>query len=123
MSLRCRTTVRAVMFTVGIVVGACAILGWCGYSILTNAHSASGEIGVAMGVFSPFTLLTIMIDPYNYAPAGFDRATYNEADPISCRWVAFITSLFMLAAYAAAIWAMYRSMVKNFDMTIRKQSR
>jgi hypothetical protein len=37
--------------------------------------------------------------------------------------VAFITSLFMLAAYAAAIWAMYRSMVKNFDMTIRKQSR
>ena len=26
-------------------------------------------------------------------------------------------------AYAAIVWAMYKSMVKNFDMTIRKQSR
>ena len=28
-----------------------------------------------------------------------------------------------IGAYAAVVWSMYRSMVKNFDMTIRKQSR
>jgi hypothetical protein len=28
-----------------------------------------------------------------------------------------------VAVYAAGIWTMYKSMVKNFDMTIRKQSR
>jgi len=28
-----------------------------------------------------------------------------------------------VAAYSAIVWAMYKSMVKNFDMTIRKQSR
>ena len=26
-------------------------------------------------------------------------------------------------AYALVVWSMYKSMVKNFDMTIRKQSR
>jgi hypothetical protein len=75
-----------------------------------------------MGAFSPFTLLTILIDPYTYASAGFDP-TSGTADPTSCRWVTFIVCLIALGLYATGIWAMYRSMVKNFDMTIRKQSR
>ena len=40
MSLRCRTTVRAVMSSVGIIVGACAALGWCGFEILNGARDA-----------------------------------------------------------------------------------
>jgi ABC-type transport system involved in multi-copper enzyme maturation permease subunit len=34
MSLRCRTTVMAVMSSVGIVVGICAALGWCGANLV-----------------------------------------------------------------------------------------
>ena len=41
MSLRCRTTVMAVMSSVGIVVGICATLGWCGYTFL-NSRSIGG---------------------------------------------------------------------------------
>jgi len=124
MSLRCRTTVRAVMSTVGIVVGACAALGWCGYGILNQTGSVNGEIGVAIGVFSPFTLLAILIDPTNYAAQAFNIGMYpNSADPTGARWVAFFLCLIALGAYSMGIWSMYRSMVKNFDMTIRKQSR
>ena len=81
-----------------------------------------GEIAVALGTFSPFTLLTILIDPYQYAGAAFD-ITAGQADPGGARIVAFIVCVIALAVYAAGIWSMYKSMVKNFDMTIRKQSR
>jgi hypothetical protein len=118
MSLRCRTTVRAVMSSVGIIVGACAALGWCGFEIL-NAHGMQGEIAVALATFSPFTLLTILIDPYEYAAVAFDPTS----DPGGARMVAFVVCMIVIGVYAAGIWTMYKSMVKNFDMTIRKQSR
>ena len=34
-----------------------------------------------------------------------------------------VFTLVAVGAYAAVVWTMYVSMVKNFDMTIRKQSR
>jgi ABC-type Na+ efflux pump permease subunit len=122
MSLRCRTTVRAVMSSVGIIVGACALLGWCGVSLLSN-RGMGGETAVALGTFSPFTLLTILIDPYDFAGSTFDHSQPNYYDPTGARVAAFIVCLIALGVYAAIIWSMYRSMVKNFDMTIRRQSR
>jgi hypothetical protein len=35
----------------------------------------------------------------------------------------FIFSWLATAAYAVVVWTMYKSMVTNFDMTIRRQSR
>jgi len=120
MSLRCRTTVRAVMSSVGIVVGACAAMGWCGYEIL-DSNSMSGAIAVAIGAFSPFTLLTILIDPHQYAGPSFQQG--QSYDPVTARIVTFIFCVIALGVYSMGIWSMYKSMVKNFDMTIRKQSR
>lgn len=119
MSLRCRTTVRAVMSSVGIIVGACAAMGWCGFSILDKS-GITGELAVGVGTFSPFTLLTILIDPQQFAGSAFGR---TASDPGGARVVAFVVCLVALALYALGIWSMYRSMVKNFDMTIRRQSR
>jgi len=102
-------------------VGVCAALGWCGFEIL-NAHGMQGEIAVALATFSPFTLLTILIDPYEYAGVAFDP-TVGQTDPGGARLVAFVVCMIAVAVYAAGIWTMYKSMVKNFDMTIRKQSR
>ncbi|MGD1276699.1 MAG: ABC transporter permease subunit [Tepidisphaeraceae bacterium] len=121
LSLRCQTTVRAVMSSVGIIAGACAALGWCGYSIL-NSRALPPDFSVAIGVFSPFTLLTLLIDPYDFGGRAFDP-TIPDADPAAARLTAFVVCAIVLAAYAAAVWSMYRSMVTNFDMTIRKQSR
>jgi ABC-type Na+ efflux pump permease subunit len=122
MSLRCRTTVRAVMSSVGIIVGACAALGWCGFSILDHGGMQS-DLAVAIGTFSPFTLLTILIDPYQFGGSAFNSTLTTEYDPATARVVAFVVCVVALALYSLGIWSMYKSMVKNFDMTIRRQSR
>jgi ABC-type transport system involved in multi-copper enzyme maturation permease subunit len=118
MSLRCRTTVRAVMSSVGIVVGACSLLGFCGYSLLEQRMPA---INFALASFSPFTVMTVLIDPYQFGGRTFDGA--HDADILGARIVLGICSIIATGAYAMLVWAMYRSMVKNFDMTIRRQSR
>ena len=120
MSLRCRTTVMAVMASVGIVCGACGALGWCGYESLN--FSGAGSFNLFISGFSPFTVLTLLIDPYNFGGRVIDAAT--STDEINgYRWTIFITAWLSVAAYAGIVWTMYKSMVKNFDMTIRRQSR
>jgi ABC-type transport system involved in multi-copper enzyme maturation permease subunit len=117
MSLRCRTTVRAVMSSVGIVLGACGALGWCGYTVL--AGSRTGEAALAIGAFSPFTVLTVLIDPSTYGGETF----LPGGDPATGRLIVFVFVLIATGLYALGVWGMYKSMVKNFDMTIRKQTR
>ena len=116
MSLRSRKTVVAVMSSVGIVAGLCAGLGWCGMQFL--GMSNSGYVGLSAASFSPFSLLMMMIDPWQYAPNAF-----SDPDTSGPRLVIFIFTIIAVAAYTVVVWSMYRSMVKNFDMTIRRQSR
>ncbi|HXE53215.1 MAG TPA: ABC transporter permease subunit, partial [Tepidisphaeraceae bacterium] len=125
MSLRCRTTVMAVMLSVGIVVGLCGALGWCGFQLLQSQTGDS--IGVVAGAFSPFTLLTMLIDPYSFAARAFSLDAASSGGPndntFSARVLAFVAAWVAIGVYTAVVWTMYKSMVKNFDMTIRKQSR
>jgi ABC-type Na+ efflux pump permease subunit len=121
MSLRCRTTVMAVMLSVGIVVGLCGAMGWCGYKLLQD--SGGGPFGVIVGAFSPFTLLTMLIDPYSFAARAFGLDASGEGTQTSARILSLVFSFIAVGAYTAIVWSMYKSMVKNFDMTIRKQSR
>jgi hypothetical protein len=44
-------------------------------------------------------------------------------DQLTERTIVFVFSWIAVGAYAGVVWSMYRSMVKNFDMTIRRQSR
>lgn len=120
MSLRCRTTVRAVMSSVGIVMGACGALAWCGNAIMS---SRAEGISLAVGSFSPFTVLTILIDPVNFGGKSFEMNPGGNDDWTSGRMIVLILSWVATGAYALVVWTMYKSMVKNFDMTIRKQSR
>ncbi|HEV7302397.1 MAG TPA: ABC transporter permease subunit [Tepidisphaeraceae bacterium] len=121
MSLRMRTTVTAVMASVGIVAGVTGTLGWCGYTFLESGRGS--DIAVAIGSFSPFTLLGLLINPqavsYNFNPANPTWAS-ELAD---ARVLIFIGSWIAIGIYTAVVWGMYTGMVKNFDMTIRRQSR
>jgi hypothetical protein len=100
------------------VLGACGGLGWCGYSLLAGSFRAS-EPSLAIGSFSPFTVLTVLIDPASYGGNVFQPG----GDVTTGRIVVLIFSWMATGAYALIVWTMYKSMVKNFDMTIRKQSR
>jgi ABC-type transport system involved in multi-copper enzyme maturation permease subunit len=121
MSLRCRTTVRAVMSSVGIVIGLCAVLVGCGNGILDTRGANDTPINLAIASFSPFTVMSLLIDPYQYDHTNF--VTSNSDDIFWARFAVFACGLVATAAYAAVVWAMYKSMVKNFDMTIRRQQR
>ena len=116
MSLRLRKTVVAVMSSIGIVVGLCALMGWCGYSLMNSRNAEN--VGLAASAFSPFTLMTVLINPY-----AFEGDMFEVANAAGSRMTVFICTWIAVAAYAGAVWGMYKSMVKNFDMTIRKQSR
>jgi hypothetical protein len=118
MSLRCRTTVRAVMSSVGIVIGICGGLGWCGAQFLN--YRGGGIFNLIVGSFSPFTVLTVLIDPVKFGGAEFATGAPNIA---SARIVVLVFSWVATGVYALIVWSMYKSMVKNFDMTIRRQSR
>jgi hypothetical protein len=120
MSLRCRTTVRAVMSSVGIMLGACATLGWCGITFL-GQRGGSNPVTLALANFSPFTVLMLLIDPWSWASSAFSANNPQEVN--GNRIVIFVVSWIATGAYAMLVWTMYKSMVKNFDMTIRKQSR
>jgi hypothetical protein len=92
-------------------------MGWCGYAMLQSSNSG-GPVGLAVAGFSPFTLLTVLIDPYTNAGNQFigDDATSSRVEVFILTWIA-------IGLYTVVVWTMYKSMVKNFDMTIRKQSR
>jgi len=115
MSLRCRKTVVAVMSSVGIVAGVCGGLWVCGSSA---ASSAIGQPGLIVGCFSPFTLMAVLVNPTEIAPESFQ----SGGDFATGRLLVFIFGWAAAALYAFVVWGMYKSMVRNFDMTIRKQS-
>ncbi|MGH7214387.1 MAG: ABC transporter permease [Tepidisphaeraceae bacterium] len=119
LSLRCRTTVRAVMSSVGIVVGICGMLGFCGWQILEGSRAT--PISLVFSSFSPFTVLTVLINPYTAASRVFAEGSIS--DIINGRVITFIFAWVATGAYALVVWSMYKAMVKNFDMTIRRQSR
>ncbi|MCS7034211.1 MAG: ABC transporter permease subunit [Phycisphaerae bacterium] len=121
MSLRLRTTVRAVMASVAIVLGTCGGLALCGFQILTSLTRAGSELALAMASFSPFTVVALLIDPYTAAAGQFD--TMKPETIVRGRWLVLAFSLLATGIYAAVVHAMYVSMVRNFDMTIRRQSR
>jgi ABC-type transport system involved in multi-copper enzyme maturation permease subunit len=118
MSLRFRTTLKAVMTTAGILLGITGTLGWCGYGLLTG-FGGSNIVSLVFASFSPFTVLTVLLDPDTFGGRMFSSA----ADVSAARTTMLVCSFISAAVYAAVIYAMYKSMVTNFDMTIRKQSR
>jgi hypothetical protein len=55
-------------------------------------------------------------------PAEVAPDTFGGGDTAEGRLLVFIFGWAAAALYAFVVWGMYKSMVRNFDMTIRKQS-
>ena len=120
LSLKWSRTIVAVMASVGVLAGVCSVMGVCGVAAANNF----GPVGPVAGAFSPFTAIAMLIYPAEFMSTAFgpDKAfEIGSGTEWGGRVTMAVAILAAVAAYCLVIWAMYRSMVKNFDMIIRKQ--
>jgi len=114
-SMTSRKNVTAVMYSVGILIVACGAATAAGFGLVSQA---GGEMGALLAPFTPFTAIYVLIDPTTLfaSPAAFAGGAR------AARVAAFIGSVIAIAIFAFAAWRFYTGLVREFDMTMRKQS-
>lgn len=118
LSLKWTRTIVAVMASVGVLAGIAGVLGICGFTMAAKFT----VFGIVVGSFSPFTAVAMMLDPMEFARESFlDAGGLSGVSTPIGRLVMFCSILVSCIVYCSIVWAMYRSMVRNFDMIIRKQ--
>ena len=122
-SLLSKKTVQAVMISTTIVLGAAGLLTACGVAL-------RGTNPTVLGVVLPFTpvwSLEALLDPWlvaSSASGGWSSAggALSAPELTAFRVVRVIFSLVAAGVYLAITYALYNSMVRGFDMTVRRQS-
>ena len=115
MSLKFRRTIGSVIWTVAVVGAAALGASACGLVGARNIPLA----GPLLGMVSPFVAIEMAISPHEVAVSSLEAVESMG----SFRAVVLVECLFVTGLYCLFVWGMYRSMVKTFDMTIRRQSR
>ena len=114
-SLTRRTNVSAVMVSIGVLIIITGILTAGGMAFV---EAARGEFGAFVAPFTPFTLIYYIVDVSTLFGTPQDFANGQEA----ARWAAFLGSLCAGLLYTVVVWRAYAFLVRDFDMTMRKQS-
>ncbi len=114
-SLKCRKNVTAVMYSIGSVILLNGVFSMIGFALV---NASGGEFGAFLAPFAPVTSITFLVHP---------RALFNTAKEFSegaaaARAWALFGSAAATAGYTFIVWRVYNSLVRNFDMTLRKQS-
>jgi ABC-type transport system involved in multi-copper enzyme maturation permease subunit len=118
LSLKWSRTIVAVMASVGVLAGICAVLGVCGFTMALNVP----VIGTPAAMLSPFTAICVLVNPGGPGQDGFSKDFSNPDMPLFVsRSLVFVFSLVSSGLYCLLVYWMYKSMVKNFDMIIRRQ--
>ncbi|NOS99635.1 MAG: ABC transporter permease subunit [Phycisphaerales bacterium] len=113
-SLYCRKTVKAVMLSVGIIVLFCLLTTLIGDAVVEG----SGPWSALFAPLFPFTGIGALVDPAIFrSPVGGTPTAHTEH-----RTAAAIGAAVTITIYLLAVLGGYRSMVRNFDWVMRKQS-
>lgn len=115
-SLHCKKTVQAVMTSTGVVMGAAGFLSLCMVGL-----SAGGAFFAAIfGPLSPFLAMKTLVDFESLYQNRVDTPTAD--DLVAVRMLRLGASLVAVAIYIAVTYVLYNNLVRNFDMTVRRQS-
>lgn len=121
-SLVCRKTVRAVMTSTAVVMGAAGLLTACGLAV-------GGGNAMVAGVllpFTPFPAIKAALDPWGIvqdsATTAWGAGVVTPAEIVEFRVARAAFSLVAALIYLALTYALYKGMVRGFDMTMRRQS-
>jgi len=115
-SLISKKTVQAVMISTAVVVGGSGLLLGCALAMEQGGYMFASIVLP----FTPFHSVASLID--------FTVVFNSQVDPVkdsqltTARIVRLSTSLVSIAVYAAITYSLYNNMVRNFDMTVRRQS-
>ncbi|MFO0837741.1 MAG: ABC transporter permease subunit [Phycisphaerae bacterium] len=113
-SLVSKKTVQAVMVSTAIVMGAAALLWACGGVF----SSAGGNIAAIVLPFAPFLAIESLVDPASL----FGTVPPSPAMVLEARVIRGIASIVSTGAFLGIAYSVYVNLVRNFDMTVRRQS-
>ncbi len=119
-SLLSKKTVQAVMISTATVLGAAGLLWLCGSAVASSERTLASVILP----FTPFPAMQALLDPWAVLAAttrGYGT-TITPGDELTFRITRVVFSLVAAAAYLGITYAIYNSMVRSFDMTVRRQS-
>jgi len=114
-SLTSKTNVSAVMSSVGLVIvlgGLASMIG------LAMVDASRGEFGAFLAPFTPYTSINYLINP----AALFTSPKEFAAGAPAVRVAALLGCLIAILSYAFVVWRWYVGLVRDFDMTMRKQA-
>lgn len=112
MSLKSRTSVQAVLASVGVLIAVGFGLALCALAGVSGAP----ELGALMAPLTFMTSVAIVLNPDEFLTGASGRTGELE-------FLMVIGTVVALGLYGAIVAGTYRSMVTNFDMIVRKQSK
>ena len=115
-SLNSKKTIQAVSVSTVVVMFASGLLWGCALAL------AQGGVTMAAVVwpFTPFPAISALID-YGSMDVSYNQGA-NPAELLTARATRFIMSIIAIIVYAGITRVIYSHMVRNFDMTVRRQS-
>ncbi|MEC9372975.1 MAG: hypothetical protein VYC34_03990 [Planctomycetota bacterium] len=112
-SLRSQGTISSVIAAFGVIAVLSGVLGSCGW----KAGQDLPHAGPAIACLNPASALFILINP----GSGAEQTLVSSAGDLgTLRGALLIGAFGAAAAYAGVVYAMHASMVRTFDMTVRK---
>lgn len=110
-SLKSKGTLGSVIASVGVVAAVGGFVGLCGW----NAGPNISIVGPVLGGLSPASLIFSMLNP------GARMAeTISASGLMQARVAIAIGCIIAAAIYIGIVYATHASLVKNFDVTVRK---
>lgn len=115
MSLKCTRSIQAVLVSVGIIVGVGFGLGLCGAAFL--------QAGTIAAAISPLTFVLSVVALVNPTKIQGTTILAPLLPAAGIRPLLAIGSAFAVLVYGAVVAGIYKTMIRDFDMTLRKQFR
>jgi len=115
-SIKNKKTLAAVFTSMGIVLAVYTATAGCAFAVLQT----DARLAAAFMPTNPVSAPYVILDPERAV-----RETISSpaaTDVLTCRVIAFVAALASAAIYGLVGYGMHRSMVRNFDMIIRRQT-
>lgn len=116
-SIKSKKTFSAVFSSMGVVIAVFAVTTGCALGI---KNQDSSMLTAAFMPLTPVMAIFVVVDPAAAVASAGKALTPDEIT--ACRSIAFVAAFCSAAVYGLIGLGMHRSMVRNFDMIIRKQS-